>query len=545
MVFLILLLPSLVGAQLLSNDVLQIIAQAVHVATSKSPHSVIAVTDREGFVLGVWSVDTNAPPEGQAEIAIAKAGTAAFLSSDQHAFSTRTAGFIIMQHFPPLAPIQTNLPPFEPLFDSNICAAISSIFPSCRFPIPKGVRNRPPGPLVGVEFSNLPHSDVNFFKRIGDVPTTLAGTNGIPILNPRSPTALDGTPGGVPLYKNGSLVGGIGVAHTNLFSFKNFNFATAEPDEEIALAGQLGYAPGKKIYGSRVFVDGIRLAYIHSLIAKIDTNIVFFSASTPGNVVSPYFITNTPTVIYPMAAIGGVTGEVRYPIIADTNSGSINGAPRLTAMEVTNIIAEAAHRSQMTRARIRLPRNVAAQVFISVVNNPGTNGGPPQILGSFRTPDATIFSWDVSVQKARTAVYFSQTNHTAIFFGSNNFNIAMSARTVGFLAQSLFPPGIDGTGPGPLHLFQESISSTATSSAPNPELPNGVTIFPGGFPLYRNGELIGAIGVSGDGVDEDDIIAASGAASFPPPNNIRADQFSFEDARLPYAKFPRNPNLGH
>jgi hypothetical protein len=77
----------------------------------------------------------------------------------------------------------------------------------------------------------------------------------------------------------------------------------------------------------------------------------------------------------------------------------------------------------------------------------------------------------------------------------------------------------------------------------NPNLPNGITIFPGGFPLYRNGVLIGAIGVSGDGVDQDDIISASGTVNFLAPENIRADQFRFRNARLPYAKFPRNPSL--
>ena len=35
----------------------------------------------------------------------------------------------------------------------------------------------------------------------------------------------------------------------------------------------------------------------------------------------------------------------------------------------------------------------------------------------------------------------------------------------------------------------------------------GFAAFPGGFPLYRNGKLIG---VSGDGLDQDDLIAASG-----------------------------------
>jgi hypothetical protein len=77
----------------------------------------------------------------------------------------------------------------------------------------------------------------------------------------------------------------------------------------------------------------------------------------------------------------------------------------------------------------------------------------------------------------------------------------------------------------------------------NVELPNGITIFPGGFPLYRKGVLIGAIGVSGDGIDQDDIASSSGTVDFLPPQKIRADYNSFRGARLPYAKYPRNPSL--
>jgi uncharacterized protein GlcG (DUF336 family) len=183
-----------------------------------------------------------------------------------------------------------------------------------------------------------------------------------------------------------------------------------------------------------------------------------------------------------------------------------------------------------------------------VVNNPNAANTAPQILGTFRTPDATVFSWDVAVQKARTAIFFS------------NANQAYSTRTIGFLAQMFYPPGIDGMPAGPFFGMQEQFSLipqdvlnplngiifTVTNpppATPHPALPNGMTIFPGGFPLYRNGKLIGAIGVSGDGVDQDDLIGAAGTVNFLPPTAIRADQTIFRGTRLPYAKFPRNPSL--
>src|SRR5687768_2608852 len=74
-----------------SAEVQTIISQAASVARTFSPRSVIAVTDHEGFVLGVWTLQTNPSPATVAN-AIAKAGTAAYLSSDQHGFTTRTAG---------------------------------------------------------------------------------------------------------------------------------------------------------------------------------------------------------------------------------------------------------------------------------------------------------------------------------------------------------------------------------------------------------------------------------------------------------------------
>ena len=120
----------------------------------------------------------------------------------------------------------------------------------------------------------------------------------------------------------------------------------------------------------------------------------------------------------------------------------------------------------------------------------------------------------------------------------------MSSRSVGFLAQKFYPPGIDGREHGPLFGFQEAVSlrqAPAGGFPGNPNLPNGITIFPGGFPLYRNGQLIGAIGISGDGVDQDDIIGISGTKFHRPKPEIRADQFTYRGARLPYVKFPRDP----
>ncbi|MDB6057880.1 MAG: hypothetical protein JWO95_1724 [Verrucomicrobiales bacterium] len=496
------------SAQLTATDVTNVVARAVKRARVVSSNSVIAVVDREGWVLAVWSVNGASPSLDVVANAISKAGTAAFLSSKQNAFSSRSAGFIIQQHFPP------------------------------------PVNNKPPGPLVGVEFSNLPFSDINKFKAPGST-ITFGSSPGNSIV-PVPGTSLAGVPGGLPLYKSNVLVGAIGVASAPAAFATNKdgsvrcgypilpNLYAPYPDEDVALAGQFGFAPRQEIWGSHVFIDGIRVPYVNS-----GTRVVpGVPALTNGAAVAPYSIMGAPAAFpYPIVTLGGVTSELRQPIIDDPVAGTIAGQPRLTAAEVTNIIARAAARAVRTRAGIRLPRGASAAVFITVVNNPDNPTQAPTVLGTFRTPDATIFSWDVAIQKARTVIYYS--TRPNIFAQP----IAFSTRAVGFLAQSLYPPGIIRTASGPFYCDQEGFSGLIPSATPEPSLPNGITIFPGGFPLYRNGVLIGAIGVSGDGIDQDDLIAADGDSLFPAPTDLRADHFTYRGARLPYAKFPRNPAL--
>ena len=55
--------------------------------------------------------------------------------------------------------------------------------------------------------------------------------------------------------------------------------------------------------------------------------------------------------------------------------------------------------------------------------------------------------------------------------------------------------------------------------------------------------LVGALGVSGDGVEQNDFIAAGGGVGFEPPPELRIDNFSFNGVELPYLKFPPNPTL--
>lgn len=538
--------PRLAEAQsLTAADVNTIIGRAVAAAAKLRTPCTVAVSDREGYMLGVYSRG-NAPFLSKVN-AMAKAGTAAYLSSNQDAFTSRTAGYIIQPHFPP------------------------------------GIRNTAPGPLTGVGLSSLPFSDVNHFRGV------LNENAGIPNLT------LSGNPGGLPLYKDGKLVGGVGVDSNAVLSALIY-VAAASKDENIAACGQTGYVPPTGILATTVLVNGFRLPYSSAKATPVvPTNLpepavgavpagafdpAFPPLDSPGHPHNPLFANPFPNI---------PAGEVRNQIMGSPLP-AINGQPRLTAAEVTQILRQAAVRAAQTRGAIRSPSGVPAQVFIVVVDyyNPGTPPGTvtppvasnpptvvPQVLGSFRTPDATLFSYDVAAQKARTALFFS------------NNTMAMSSRSVGFLAQGTYPPGIDGTAPGPygppsygasnatfltvptapifnpkyglqvLFTFnpvalknvtpgptpEPKTMAVSATQPPNAFLPNGITVFPGGFPLYRNGQLIGAIGISGDGVDQDDIISASGTVGFEAPQAIRADQFTYRNARLPYAKFPQNSSL--
>ena len=76
-----------------------------------------------------------------------------------------------------------------------------------------------------------------------------------------------------------------------------------------------------------------------------------------------------------------------------------------------------------------------------------------------------------------------------------------------------------------------------------PSGPNqsGIVFFPGSVGLYRNGVLVGGLGVSGDGVDQDDYVAAGGAAGFAAPAASTADHITLQGVPLPYQSFPPNP----
>ena len=533
-------------------DVQQVLAGAISEAQARRKPAAIAVTDRVGNVLAVFNmtgapatITTRAAPNGQnidaqnfavpaAAGSIAKAITGAYLSSGGNAFSSRTASQIVQEHFPPA-------------------------------PTTAGLES---GPLYGVQFSQLPCSDLS--ARFG---------SGSPFIGPkRSPLGLAADPGGFPLYKNGVLVGGIGVmTGTDYGLDTNILDVDSDDEEFIALAGTIGFDAPEAIRANRITVDGTSLRYSDANpagFARTGAAPAYAAVAGSGTLVAVRGYSNAAIIAgtpYGSEASGiraSTTSEFanrdafiltdgagvnRFPV-----RGGTDAAP-LTAAEARALLEEAFTIMSRARAQIRQPLDSRAQVSISLVD---TNGA---VLGVVRSPDAPIFGTDVSLQKARTAMFFSSAGAGAdlladpsvsvrayvararTFLGSTALtgDIAYGNRTVGNLARPYFPDGELGRPPGPYsppigqfnpfatglqsalivtnlvqHVGFVTGGATDTpqrctfipdAAAGQNRLQNGIQIFPGGVPVYRGSRLVGGLGVSGDGIDQDDMIAFLGA----------------------------------
>src|SRR5207247_5514182 len=108
-----------------------------------------------------------------------------------------------------------------------------------------------------------------------------------------------------------------------------------------------------------------------------------------------------------------------------------------------------------------------------------------------------------------------------------------------FGAQPLYPPGIDSrvfpVGNGPfypvfLNDLQHPCSQGSQLTGRNQ---NGVVFFPGASPLFRDAHLFGGLGVSGDGVDQDDYVTVLAAADVLPAKKTSADRIKVDAVSLP------------
>ncbi len=584
-----------VQASLAVSDVQRIVAQAVGEAQARNVHAQIAVVDRVGNVLAVFQMD-GAPatvaissglgvqggldgiPQGTIPAtlaAITKALTGAYLSSAGNAFSTRTASQIVQEHFNP------------------------------------GEAQQPSGPLYGVQFSQLSCSDVNRNTSHGSVgpkrsPLGLAADPG------GMPLYIGGTlVGGIGIEADGqygidrdifdtdtnveeliAVAGSTGyAAPTDIRGDRiTADGRTFRYDDSESITSNPANAPAfTALPGHLVAVDGYTGA-------TVTAGTSFGTAASGVRADAGAF-----------AASGGwilvdSSNASRFP-----PRGSSDGL--LSSNEVTTLMTDAISIAKRARGQIRRPLGSSAEVTISVVDLNGDILGlvrtpDAPVFGIdvavqkarsamfFSSPNAASLLASVppaqylsNLGSASISQYVDRTRTFLTDPAALTGNIAWSARAIGNIHRPFFPDGIDGTPPGSLstpiaswspfnvgfqldlsynQLVKGVLGDTSTGCAGRLQagaipiaadtgilqLRNGAQIFPGSVPIYRGNTLVGAIGVSGDGVDQDDMISFLGLANASKdlgtgignaPAAMRADTLTPMGTRLRYAQCPQSP----
>jgi uncharacterized protein GlcG (DUF336 family) len=595
---------------LTTSNVNQLLDRAA--AATANDSAIVAIVDRGGHLLGV-RVEGGVSPliTGNTtnltfaiDGAIAEARTGAFFSSNAAPLTSRTVEFIsqstitqrevdsnpdlanqnstqygpglvapvgIGGHFPP----RIAFTPQVDLFQIELTNRDGMSVPGPNGPIALPNRFNVPSQYIP---NSIPANEqlvapVSYGVLTGQLPN--AQGRGIGTL-----------PGGIPLYKNGVLVGGIGVffpGTTGYASAENSSLSNtydpSKPDlslqaEYIAFAaagGSSGAGFSIGTLGGVPALPGFDLPF-----GRIDLVGITLDIYGPGGTQGPQNLVSYGQTL----GVGSAGSGVDEPIDAggDTLAG---GAPvpdgwlvtphaggGLTANDVTRIIDQGVTQAGITRAAIRLPLGSRTRMVFAVTDAAG------DVLGLYRMPDAAVFSIDVAVAKARNVAYYNnpvelqpQDQLAGIPAG-----VAFTARTFRYLSEPFFPEGINGQPPGPFSplndpgvnpqnalnvgaplpasAYQSVVAYAAFHPSANFHDPydlanqNGVVFFPGSSGLYKkNGTiLVGGLGVSGDGVDQDDVVTFAASMGYTPTEGAKADEYFYKSVRLPYQKFDRNPD---
>ena len=531
--------------------------------------------------------------------AIAKAVTGAYLSSSGNAFSTRTASQIVQEHFPPSA-VAVGLesgPLYGVQFSSLPCSDLVARF----------------NPAGGSTFRTTAGADVATGGLIGPKRTPLglsADPGGFPLY-------INGVMvGGVGVMTDGLYALDREIRDTDrdddeavaIAATRGFEAPADIRADRLSVDGTLLRFTDIELSGLRATGAAPPFASINGSVGTLQDAPAYYAAAGGVRAGVAYgteqsgIRASTPAefAIRDAYVLTDGNGNNRFPV----RGGTEGTGQALTQAEVAAVLEEAFKVMSAARAQIRRPLDSRAEVSLSVVD---TNG---QVLGVVRSPDAPIFGIDVALQKARTAMFFSSmiaaqqllavpatefalnrvsttVPATRAFFNNQSFftgQTAFSNRAIGNMARPYYPDGEVGRPNGPLSPNIQGFSPFSTGlqsdlivdniiqhvraafglNADTPSqctnlpkrqlLANGIQIFPGSVPIYRGNTLVGGIGVSGDGIDQDDMISFLGAHNAGlrvggvnnAPPSIRSDQVvqPTTNVRLRYIGCPFAPFLG-
>jgi len=625
--------PVIVEPVLNQTDVDYLLQRAA--AATASDDAIIAIVDRNGVLLGLrieGGVDPAITSNPDLLVyavdgALAKARTAAFFGNNQAPLTSRTVQFISQTTM-----TQREIEAYPSITDPNSTMRgpgfVAPVGLAGHFP--PNIKYTPQVDLFAIEHTNRDSivgpgpdrikgtpDDVTYNARFNINPAFLGA--GVTLESPESYGMISGyqpgaqsrglatLPGGIPIYKPSEtapnpprMVGGIGVffpGKTGFATEENSALSTmfdpSKPDrsfeaEYIAYAALGGVRGGievgalgsvalnptfqlPSIAPNRIDLVGITLDIFGPGGVEGPTNLVKFGKTLGiGDPFSGanYRVTNNPALT-PLSPT--IYNPDYFKIGKPVPDGWLvmphNGVG-VTAAQVVQMVDQGIQQADKTRSAIRLPLNQSAKMVFAVSDLEGN------IVGLYRMPDATVFSIDVAVAKARNLAYYNNPAKLQPIDQLPGLPVgaAITNRTVRYASLPRFPEGIDGNPPGPFSILNDGNVNPFTGVQVGPRLPasafqsiqgydafnpgtnfhdpfninnqNGVVFFPGSSGVYTNGVLIGGLGISGDGVDQDDVITSKAIVDFNPNPGIRADQFRVRGIRLPYNKFNRNPEGG-
>lgn len=201
------------------------------------------------------------------------------------------------------------------------------------------------------------------------------------------------------------------------------------------------------------------------------------------------------------------------PVLADNDDDDNAVGVGLTKADANAIFGACNTAADTTPSPLRGSGNFT-KMWCGVVDREGrllliratdTGGTPQNPQGS----DAWRGSIEIAIAKAYTALAFSSKD------------LALDSKTIGLLARqdgpgNTAPPAVIGTNAGVAPLFGigntnpfRPLTGVRAKDDQTGNRHHGIVTFAGGQPVYGCGTdvLLGAVGVSGDGVNQDDIVA--------------------------------------